>query len=64
MHHRTSVTDLIMRDGRVVGVHATTSDGRPVELRAPLVIGADGIRSTVARLVGAPFTRVGEHAAP
>ena len=47
-----SVTDLIERDGRVVGVHATTADGRAVELGAPLVIGADGIHSTVAQHVG------------
>ena len=28
VHHRTTVTDLITRDGRVYGVHATTPDGR------------------------------------
>ena len=56
------MTDLIIRHGRVVGVHATTSDGRSVELGAPLVIGADGIRSMVAKRVGAAFSRVGQHA--
>ena len=61
VHHRTAVTDVLWRDGRVRGVRATTSDGPSVELHAPLVIGADGIRSTVARLVAAPSTRVGEH---
>ena len=53
VHHRTSVTDLLTRRGRVVGVRATTSDGRSVELGARLVIGADGVRSTVAQRVGA-----------
>jgi 2-polyprenyl-6-methoxyphenol hydroxylase-like FAD-dependent oxidoreductase len=59
VHHRTAVTGLITHDGRVYGVHATTPDDRAVDLGAQLVIGADGIRSTVARYVDAPFTRVG-----
>jgi 2-polyprenyl-6-methoxyphenol hydroxylase-like FAD-dependent oxidoreductase len=45
---QTAVTGLVEEDGRVVGV--TTAGG---ELRAPLVVGADGARSTVARMVGA-----------
>jgi 2-polyprenyl-6-methoxyphenol hydroxylase-like FAD-dependent oxidoreductase len=66
IHHGTSVNRLLWRGDRVagdrvVGVHATTEDGRSVELFAPLVIGADGIRSTVARQVDAPYTRVGQH---
>jgi flavin-dependent dehydrogenase len=61
VHHGTSVNRLLWRADRVVGVHATTEDGRSVELYAPLVIGADGIRSTVARQVDAPYTRVGQH---
>src|SRR4051812_5407834 len=44
----TPVTGLVVEHGRVAGV--TTSAG---ELRASLVVGADGARSTVARLVGA-----------
>jgi 2-polyprenyl-6-methoxyphenol hydroxylase-like FAD-dependent oxidoreductase len=47
------VTNLITRAGRVEGVRWTSGDGRERELRAPLVVGADGRRSTVARLVGA-----------
>lgn len=46
---RTAVTGLVTEDGRVTGV--TTRHGR---LLAPLVVGADGTRSTVARLLGAP----------
>lgn len=45
---QTTVTQLIEHDGRVAGVRTTAG-----ELRAPLVVGADGARSTVARLVGA-----------
>jgi 2-polyprenyl-6-methoxyphenol hydroxylase-like FAD-dependent oxidoreductase len=44
----TAVTGLVTDRGRVVGV--ATGSG---ELRAPLVVGADGTRSAVARMVGA-----------
>lgn len=44
----TAVTGLVTDRGRVAGV--ATAEG---ELRAPLVVGADGTRSTIARLVGA-----------
>jgi flavin-dependent dehydrogenase len=43
------VKELIWQGRRVTGV--VTADGE--EIRAPLVVGADGRRSTVARLVGA-----------
>jgi 2-polyprenyl-6-methoxyphenol hydroxylase-like FAD-dependent oxidoreductase len=39
-------------DGRVTGVWGRDSAG-PVEMRARLVIGADGVRSRIARAVGA-----------
>jgi menaquinone-9 beta-reductase len=45
---RTPVTGLVMDGDRVAGV--STAAG---ELRAPLVVGADGTRSAVARMVGA-----------
>ena len=45
---QTAVTGLRMDGGRVTGV--TTAAG---ELRAPLVVGADGTRSAVAKMVGA-----------
>jgi menaquinone-9 beta-reductase len=45
---QTAVTGLVMERGRVAGV--TTAVGK---LRAPLVVGADGTRSTVAKMVGA-----------
>jgi 2-polyprenyl-6-methoxyphenol hydroxylase-like FAD-dependent oxidoreductase len=44
----TAVTGLVEDRGRIAGVE-TTRGG----LRAPLVVGADGARSTLARLVGA-----------
>lgn len=45
---KTPVTGLLRSGDRVVGVETPAG-----ELRAPLVVGADGARSTVARLVGA-----------
>ncbi len=45
---QTAITGLVMDRGRVAGV--TTATGK---LRAPLVVGADGTRSTVARIAGA-----------
>jgi 2-polyprenyl-6-methoxyphenol hydroxylase-like FAD-dependent oxidoreductase len=45
---QTAVSGLVQSGGRVVGVQTTKG-----ELRAPLVVGADGARSTVAELVGA-----------
>jgi 2-polyprenyl-6-methoxyphenol hydroxylase-like FAD-dependent oxidoreductase len=62
VHDRTPVTDLLRRGNRVVGVLATTPDGRSVDIDAALVVGADGIASTVARRAGATPSRVGAHA--
>jgi 2-polyprenyl-6-methoxyphenol hydroxylase-like FAD-dependent oxidoreductase len=49
-----AVSDLLFEDGRVVGVRYTTPQGTAATQRARLVVGADGMRSTVARTVGAP----------
>jgi flavin-dependent dehydrogenase len=62
VHHGTSVTSLLWEGDRVAGVRAVTADSRTVDLRARLVIGADGIRSMVAREVDAATTRLGNHA--
>lgn len=35
--------------GRVCGVQAATADGEPLTIEAPLVVGADGLRSIVGR---------------
>jgi 2-polyprenyl-6-methoxyphenol hydroxylase-like FAD-dependent oxidoreductase len=60
VHFGVSVRALLHRsDGRVAGVVATDHDGRRVEIAASLVIGADGLRSTVARLTGAHEKAVG-----
>lgn len=40
-------------DGRVVGVWARDPAGNPVEVDARFVVGADGLRSRIARSVGA-----------
>jgi 2-polyprenyl-6-methoxyphenol hydroxylase-like FAD-dependent oxidoreductase len=54
-------TGLIEQGGKVVGVHATI-DGKPHEIRADLVVGADGRHSTVrasagfeVKVLGAPM---------
>lgn len=49
-----SVLDTIADpSGRVVGVAARDRDGRRCEIRGRFVVGADGVRSRVARSVGA-----------
>jgi 2-polyprenyl-6-methoxyphenol hydroxylase-like FAD-dependent oxidoreductase len=50
---------VLLRDGdRVVGVAGHDGNGRPLEERAAVVIGADGARSFVARAVDAPAYHV------
>jgi 2-polyprenyl-6-methoxyphenol hydroxylase-like FAD-dependent oxidoreductase len=51
----TLVTGLTSDDGRVTGVRLRTKNGTEATERANLVIGADGMRSTVAGLVEAPL---------
>lgn len=48
----------VLRDGhgRVVGVSARDASGRSVERRARVVVGADGLRSVVARRLGVART--------
>lgn len=54
---RARVTD-VLRDGggRTCGVIVLDGDGATKELRAPLVIGADGLRSVIGRRLG--LTRI------
>jgi flavin-dependent dehydrogenase len=47
------VRELIEEDGRVVGLRGSTKDGPMATERARIVIGADGARSSIARIVGA-----------
>jgi 2-polyprenyl-6-methoxyphenol hydroxylase-like FAD-dependent oxidoreductase len=51
----TTVTDVVHdRNGRATAVRARTANG-PTTISARLVVGADGLRSRVARSVRAPF---------
>lgn len=48
----------VIRDGdRIVGVRAVGSSGEAIEARASVVIGADGLNSSVAGMVGAAMSR-------
>jgi flavin-dependent dehydrogenase len=56
VHYGVSVTGLRHdASGRVTGVRARTPASDHATASAPIVIGADGMRSTVARLVDAPI---------
>jgi 2-polyprenyl-6-methoxyphenol hydroxylase-like FAD-dependent oxidoreductase len=57
-----SVSGLLHGTGnRAAGVTGTGIGGRPFALRARFVVGADGLRSTIARLVHAPIEYSGQH---
>ena len=57
------VADLVRRsDGRVAGVAVEDGNGHSFRILAELVVGADGLRSTVARLAGAEVYETGRHA--
>lgn len=63
VEHEVAVTDLVRApDGRVVGVVLRDREGSSKRVDSALVIGADGVRSTVARLVDAPMEARGRHA--
>lgn len=54
LRENCSVSDLVFEDGRVVGARISSGGGPATVERARLVIGADGMRSTVAAKAGAP----------
>ncbi|MBP2314564.1 NAD(P)/FAD-dependent oxidoreductase [Azospirillum soli] len=63
VRHSWTLADLIRRpDGRVAGAVVVDPEGCRVEIAAELVVGADGIGSTVARLARAPTLRTSQHA--
>jgi 2-polyprenyl-6-methoxyphenol hydroxylase-like FAD-dependent oxidoreductase len=64
VRYGVAVTD-VERDryGTVTGVLGRTRERRPLHVKARIVVGADGIRSTVAERVQAPLERVGESVA-
>lgn len=52
-----TVTDVTRNgDGRVTGILGRDADGAAVEIAARFVVGADGLRSRIARAVDAPVT--------
>jgi flavin-dependent dehydrogenase len=61
--HGVAAVELV-RDarGRVAGAVLAGGGGALARVAAPIVIGADGIRSPIARLVGAPIERAGRNA--
>jgi flavin-dependent dehydrogenase len=52
VRERARVTELVWDGGRVAGVRYADAEKRERTISAPLVVGADGRRSTVARLAG------------
>ena len=61
--HGRAVCGLLTDDrGRVVGARISAPDRETLEVRADLVVGADGINSRVARLLDAPITHSAPHA--
>jgi len=62
--YQTRLVDLVRSsDGQVRGVVLQDSSGEKREIKSAIVIGADGVRSTVARLVGAQTEYEGRHSA-
>jgi len=60
---QTTVTEVLRHgSGRVVGVAGLDVRGRSFRATAPLIVGADGIRSIVASSVAAPAVRTGSSA--
>lgn len=57
LREQTSVRELLRTDGTVSGVELATHGAPTQGVEATLVIGADGSRSTVAKLVGARVYR-------
>jgi 2-polyprenyl-6-methoxyphenol hydroxylase-like FAD-dependent oxidoreductase len=63
VRHGYTLTALVRRqDDRVNGAVILDEDGQPIEVTADLVLGADGIGSTVARLAGARVQWEGRYA--
>ncbi len=63
VRHGHVLTGLLRdRCGRVRSAMVRGPDGRDVEISADLIVGADGVGSTLARLVAAPVLRAAKHA--
>ncbi len=62
--HGVALADVLLDGtGRVRGARLADADRAVIEVTADLVIGADGVRSKVARLVNADTTKTASHAA-
>ena len=63
VRHLTRLLDVHQHpSGRVTGIRLADEDGRETDVTADIVIGADGLRSTVARRLDVPLTRQGREA--
>jgi flavin-dependent dehydrogenase len=63
VRYGVTVTDVRRdRTGRVSGIEGRDDTGRPIAVDAAIVIGADGLRSTIAERVGAPVEHAGSAA--
>jgi len=61
VRHGPRLADVLREDDRVVGAVIEDRDRSLHQVRAGIVIGADGVHSAVARLVGAATYREGRH---
>lgn len=48
---RTEATDVIRKDGKIIGIKAK-KEGEPIEIRVDILVAADGVESTIARKAG------------
>jgi len=62
VRHGETLVGLLRQDGRVCGAVTLDAIGQRREIAADIVIGADGIGSSVARLAGAATLRESRHA--
>jgi menaquinone-9 beta-reductase len=61
--HETRLVDIEWDDGgRVRAAHLSDKTGSTRRVTTDLLVGADGLHSSVVRMVGAPITRQGRHA--
>jgi 2-polyprenyl-6-methoxyphenol hydroxylase-like FAD-dependent oxidoreductase len=57
VRERFTVEEIMLEDGKVVGIRGRDERGKPVVERARVVVGADGHNSRVAKAVGAEVYR-------
>jgi len=62
VQHHTRALEIVRAGDRVTGVVLADATGATTTVSAPIVVGADGLRSLVARSVGARVERRAQHA--